>query len=452
MQAAAESGNSELCQFLVDIAGFPIAPVGSQNALEAFTMAVLDGLGATWTQADRMYRLLLQDPDIINIQKPSYISWWYFCPDSSCRQLSKDALEPVFQQWTLEQKVQMAFNIRDHSDLPAKFLEAIDEKSVNSLVAQACDTEGFTLLHKIAGGMHWRRFSIIASWGTFVQQLLEHGADIHRTDDSGETPLSYLLTDMWPFGSAIPNWVNLLWGIGVDLEQYGRIEMDAWKQKHSHDLDGSNGRITTWSYGPTPRDWVVHHRETIQVPRYIAVRLDQVPGGWTSQTPPTLSICWHPEDEDTLDVPWRWRRCADLTIVSEFDDTVQDEKDFGWGNNYPSGANDDCAHIVLALERNRQPLRARSYSSPGGLHTSLDQSFSSSWQPGWHRCLLDGKRKLNTVYAYERACGKGFHDPNMQDYCQSRIDYRMRQFRHRFRSKSELFALPYSAYRHSRNL
>lgn len=423
------------------------------NALDAYACTVLIGSGAERSEADHMYRLLLQDPDISDIEGPIERLCLRNCPDASCVQLVRDALRPVVQQWSSEQKTELAFSISERgSDFPARFLDIMGETSVNSHVAQACDTNGSTILHKIAFQINWRGNRTPESWQTFVKQLLEHGANIHTTNDFGETPLSDLLRRLlWPY-TGISQWVNLLWAVGVDLEEYGRTEMAAWNQKCLHKLDHPNKQVMTWKYGPTPEDWGFHQPDWIRVPLYKVVRRDQVPGGWTSQAPATSSICWHPEDEDALDAPWRWYKYTGVPIASKSHYTGCDEDDPGWSDIYPSGANDDCAHIVLAWQRNRKPSRARCYSLPGGLHTPLKRRITSTWHPDWHRCLYDGKTKLTTAYVSERACVKGFHEPNVQQSCQPRIDHQMRQFRHRFRSKSELFALPYSAYRPSRNL
>lgn len=395
-----------------------------------------------------MFRLLLQDPVIMDTDHLFNELWWFMHPSLSCLQVIKDLLRPRIQELTWEERVEMAFLAVSHSgnELPRRFLEILDVTAVDARIAQACNGEGSTILHMmVTHRLLNREQEVLSSWPIFIQQLLKNGAEIHATDINGRTPFDRLLRDVLRPGCAVRCWVSLLQSAGVDLDNYGRIEMAAWNTMYPKGLQVGGWRtIRSWTYGPLPADWTVMQSQTEAI--WTAERTTQIPGAWVAAvTPPiTLQICWSPDEEDELE-GWRWCWDRDFEIHSCSSQRLQNDEDGQDDDLFAT--QDDCGRKFRAVEQlSKGRVRARSYSQPQRRHeTSSHRRRNISGH--WHRCCFDGKTRFAEHYRCDRRCARELHDLSLYEIYLDRIDYQMRRFRDLFEDKSDLLSLPYSAYR-----
>lgn len=99
-----------------------------------------------------------------------------------------------------------------------------------------------------------------------LRQALEADARNHRQDDDDWTPFLALL--VWSqttadMEEAVAFWVKQCQQVGVDLCEYGRIELQRYRDVKDY-LDSTElpvSSVQTFAYGPEPSDWRIWYRQ-----------------------------------------------------------------------------------------------------------------------------------------------------------------------------------------------
>lgn len=121
-----------------------------------------------------------------------------------------------------------------------------------------------TLLHAIAKEMTWR--SPPKHHHSNFRQALRSDAQSHRQDEHGWTPLLNLIVHSKSTArmeSAVAFWIKQCQQVGIDLQEYGRVEQEHYRQSKDY-LDFQEfpvSSVQTFSYGSEPSDWRFWYRQ-----------------------------------------------------------------------------------------------------------------------------------------------------------------------------------------------
>ncbi len=134
----------------------------------------------------------------------------------------------------------------------------------------------------------------MTDWRVYLRQLLALKPSLHCISYEGRTPFSSLIRGSLLFGSskredlrvALLLWLEDLHDSGIDLEEYGRKELELYEmgltdssfecRRYEGDENVRTWCIARFVYGPLPSDWDVVLEEQERVPGKPA----RVPGAW----------------------------------------------------------------------------------------------------------------------------------------------------------------------------
>jgi hypothetical protein len=247
--------------------------------------------------------------------------WVRCCPDIPCVKLLRYKIIYEHGDDARRSLVDYAFSGCEYFHHPDMVLAMLGYGDVVDQLATLQDARGRTALHLATAQMPDCLVStdpiIGASWFEFASKLVLLGADLHRQDNEGMSPLISLFEHMFSsdadFGEVVRRWIKCLEAVGVDLSAYGKMEKVIWNEwKPFH----TGPKVANWTYGPKPEDW------TVEIGRCLPIyRLDIPPGAWPEYED---KILWHPDEEDLVSTPWKWRRAGVVSIRPGKSDVDED--------------------------------------------------------------------------------------------------------------------------------
>ncbi|KAK4891357.1 hypothetical protein LTR27_010011 [Elasticomyces elasticus] len=215
-----------------------------------------------------------------------------------------DVLVKQPSTWTTDERLQLVDWGRNTDDCEALIFDTLVSFDMN-LPARATTqrSDGFTMLHALALSYVGRR--VIEEHSSRLDELLQahvhSGSDLHPVwqvpNGTGYTPLvalySHCRRQKDNPEDIIQSWVKILRTAGVDLEKYGRAEMDAFRCYRDIRFRFNDILVT---YGPEVQDWNI---------------LEMHPGHCYA------GLFWHMIEHPEETIPGAWLEEDDLAVRIE---------------------------------------------------------------------------------------------------------------------------------------
>ena len=273
--------------------------------------------------------------------------------------LFQQSTDPVYYQRPIEERLDVAYNMVWYHGYTTALLQTvlgdnIDAAQASSLVVR----RGTTVLHIIARAIgrqtarvksHQRSTQkdppfeaveamdsakeLVDDWTNYLKSLMAYKPNLHRIGAWERTPflefvdeiVEYADRDSDDFSLPLYSWLDALHFSGVDLNEYGRKELEL----HEQGLTSWRGTvwipwastlqlfsITEFEYGPLPSDW--HVRISFDQEDLDVESPGKIPGGWIE------------EDDDDQE---------DTDAEDDTDDDGKDD-DGGWIKEYDDNQED----------------------------------------------------------------------------------------------------------------
>ncbi|KAK4956231.1 hypothetical protein LTR10_005752 [Elasticomyces elasticus] len=215
-----------------------------------------------------------------------------------------DVLAKQPSTWTADERLQLVAWINETDDCEVLIFDTLASFDM-TLPARATTqrSDGFTVLHALALDRVGRRLieEDFSRLDELLQAHVNSGLDLHPVwqvpNRADRTPLVALSNQSYHHGydmeDTIQSWVNLLRTAGVDLEKYGRAEMDAFRYYRDFNF-GFSGSLVT--YGPEVQDWKI---------------LEMQPGHCYA------GLFWHVIEHLEETIPGAWLMEDDLAVRNE---------------------------------------------------------------------------------------------------------------------------------------
>lgn len=132
----------------------------------------------------------------------------------------------------------------------------------------------------------------MTDWRAYLRSILAFRPSLHCISSQRRTPFLELVAGCLNRGNfggdavhaSLLIWLEDLHDSGVDLEDYGRKEIELYKENQTtwvfeyfeSDSSWAEGYVESFSYGPLPSDWKLVLRGQKPIPGKPA----RVPGGW----------------------------------------------------------------------------------------------------------------------------------------------------------------------------
>ena len=341
-----------------------------------------------------MYRLLMEHSDVdLDYSTTSYRKidlWWRACPDIPCMKWLRSKVISEHGKHAWQRLVDNAISGSDDFHLPDMFLAMLGYENVVEEMLTIQDSHGTTPLDLAATQIPDRIENsdpiIGASWFDFTVKLVLLGANVHKQNDSGMSPLIALLGRS-PYTSAdftkvLQRWVQALEAARVDLSSYSETEKALWKEcQHSHRI-GRGRTVVSWTSGPQSSDWTVQVRRLHVLPIY---RLDTLPGAWPSYKEDNFwTIIWTPTEDDNISTPWTWNEIDQVILRVNQPDVDQDldrcsentlsMRSFVTSLNF-ARSQDDCREVVRRRKMQSDSPTIEEFISAGRKSTQISLLF-----------------------------------------------------------------------------
>lgn len=298
---------------------------------------------------------------------------WFSDANAESLQIIKNSLLEPYNSLPLSTRFDIAMTLQAGLVFdPQCFLQAVGINGINHTFAELESSKGQNALHFIA-----LQLKNIVSWEPavhFVRDLLEAGADIHKQDNHGCTPLQYFLRSQsqYPSWEPLSLWASLIKAAGIDLCHYGQREKTLWMPYRMDALfnkvldDGENAHLTAQdiTVGPRPGDWDVLICESARTQMY---DYKTAPGSWPLNSAQSLlpsTICWKPDREDLPFVHWAATRRIDHGVTRYLASSCHSTRT-GEMTTWQT-CQDDIGPVTLAMSEPsiRRDRRRRATSQP----------------------------------------------------------------------------------------
>lgn len=239
--------------------------------------------------------------------------------------LLQQSTDPFYYQRPLADRADVAFDLVSYSvqSDPKLMQLALGESIISAQAASLVATSGRTILHAVAyklSHVTWptahdlvgyhkfrdgkditkdvgeRTADLRIGWRVYLRSILALRPNLHCISFARRTPLLELIRSCLIFDgltrdtllAVLVTWLEALHDSSIDLEEYGRKEIELYKQgltswvldTRSIYPDGSlrirEIYILCFTYGPLPSDWDIVLKNQEPVPEKPA----RVPGGW----------------------------------------------------------------------------------------------------------------------------------------------------------------------------
>ncbi|WPH00625.1 Hypothetical protein R9X50_00345500 [Acrodontium crateriforme] len=433
LQCAAEQGQIEMCEYLLDQAPWP----DTQEAI-----SISKPKRRLWESQlgffhDRFVMLAIEkygyEFDAGQIVHLAYAGF----------PILKTILTHLPSPMHMSSELEVLKLVRQKIISPREISILFDIDIWDVRLAGLRDQEGWSALHLVAFQLcfasdDFSQFSVELhrQWEEFGSHLIRNNAELH---DPHMSPLFYAASHnkyLHPQSCEkfMQQWASLLSEAGIDLLEYGKKEHIHWdhlvRQQNSHGLCFESsadawglkylGGIYQMKYGKTPADWRVQYRPVKTIPIF---RLHHPPGAFSCDYVVPRTILWDPNEDEQTEGHWIKEafshlvsRATYMTSRLAFKPTVLDE--------LMDAPQDDTSIIPLLISRRLRNSKRRSSSQPSPrdrresyLHDC--RSFYHSWLKECHLCPFDGKYRSGcgrhgaTDF---RSCLRGLGDPYMNDY------------------------------------
>lgn len=233
---------------------------------------------------------------------------WFSFANLESLQVIKQALPEPYSMLPMSVRFQNAMSLSFGLVFDSEcFLQAVGVNRVDRVVAEMESLEGRNAVHFVAMQLH--NIIEMDPPATFVRELVAAGADLHKQDRFGRTPLQCYIGQqgLFPNWTLTSTWIKLLHSAGVDLVSYGEKESNLWRS-HRVDVlfDDEDATLTALQliFGPLPRDWDVLLSET-NVTSFF--EYTPPPASWPISFSHGLlptTICWRPDENETPSLHW----------------------------------------------------------------------------------------------------------------------------------------------------
>lgn len=263
-------------------------------------------------------RLLLRETN-----NPPEIEW--YPGQTEGFSLLQQSTDPFYYQRPLADRADVAFDLVTYSvqSDPKLMQLALGESIISAQAASLVATSGRTILHAVACklshvtgptahdlvGYHKvrdgkditkdvgeRTADLRIGWRVYLRSILALRPSLHYISSTWRTPFLELIEGCLIFDgltrdtllAVLVTWLEALHDSSIDLEEYGRQEIELHEQGLTtwlfhcmvFDSDGppraGKRYIESFTYGPLPSDWDIVLKSQEPVPKKPA----RVPGGW----------------------------------------------------------------------------------------------------------------------------------------------------------------------------